>query len=348
MEEKKCTKCTIILTNDNKVRNENICKSCLKIRHNEWRKRKKHNIPSPEKVLNIHCSKCEVEFNDDNRIKHRTYCKECRSNDYKNQKRKMIIQNNSTEQKILCGKCSIILTPEIQVVNRKCCKSCDNKRRNESKKLNNEAIQKQQKVYYENNKNKIKEYYKEHYTENKDKYMENNKKWRCENRDKINEQMREKIRNNENLRLKKNLRKRLHYCLTKDRPTMEYIGCDLNFLKSWLKHNFTEEMTFENYGSYWHVDHVIPCAKFNFENENEIKACFSWYNLQPLEASKNMSKHDKINEQQIQTHYDKVKTFITENKLDIQIPKLNNYLKTNNNIDFTLPLFIGNNKKEQG
>jgi hypothetical protein len=329
MEEKKCIKCTVLLTDNNKVKNENICKDCLKIRQNEWRERKKNNIPAPEKVLNTHCSKCEVEFNDHNRIKGRTYCKDCRSNDYKSQKESMIIKNNSAEQKILCGKCSIVLTPEIQVAGRKCCKPCDNKRRNESKKSNKDTVHQLQKVYYENNKEKIKEYYKDHYTKNKDKYMENNKKWRDENRDKINEQMREKMRNNENLRLRKNLRKKLHYCLTKDRPTMEYIGCDLEFLKSWLEYNFTEGMTFENYGLYWHVDHVIPCAKFNFENKSEIKSCFSWYNLQPLEASKNFSKHDKINEQEIQTHYNKVNTFITENKLDIKLSELNykNYLK---------------------
>ncbi len=329
MEEKKCTKCTVILTDDNKVKKESICKSCLKIRHNEWRERKKNNIPAPEKVLHTHCSKCEAEFNDDNRIKGRTYCKDCRSNDYKNQKEKMIIENNSAEQKILCGKCSIVLTPEIQVAGRKCCKPCDNKRRNESKKLNKDKVHQQQKVYYENNKEKIKEYYKEHYTENKDKYMENNKKWREENRDKINEQARERTINDENYRLKKNLRRRLNYCLKKNSSVDNLVSCDLEFLKTWLEYNFTEGMTFENYGSFWQIDHVIPCAKFNLENEDEIKACFKWYNLQPLEASKNVSKQDIINEQEIQTHYKKVNTFITENKLDIQIPKLNinNYLK---------------------
>lgn len=323
MEEKKCIKCTVILSDDNKVKNENICKSCLKNRHNEWRERKKNNIPAPEKVLPTHCSKCKADFNDDNRIKDRTYCKACRSNDYNNQKENMIIKNNPAEQEILCGKCSIVLTPEIQVVGRKCCKPCDNKRRNASKKLHQENTNAQQKVYYENNKDKIKDYYKEHYAENKDKYLENNRKWREENRVKINEQAKLRCMNDINYRLRKSLRVRLHYSLTKDKPTMEYIGCDLDFLKSWLEYNFTKEMTFENYGSYWHIDHVIPCAKFNFENENEIKDCFSWYNLQPLEASKNLSKHDNINEQEIRTHYEKAKIFISKNNLDIKLPELN-------------------------
>ena len=41
------------------------------------------------------------------------------------------------------------------------------------------------------------------------------------------------------------------------------------------KTNFTEEMTFENYGPYWHVDHVIPCSKFDLSNDENIGNCFT-------------------------------------------------------------------------
>jgi hypothetical protein len=77
-------------------------------------------------------------------------------------------------------------------------------------------------------------------------------------------------------------------------------------------------MTFENYGSYWHVDHVIPCSKFNFENEENIKDCFRWSNLQPLEAKLNISKQDKIDKDLIIQHYEKVKSFATTNKIEIK------------------------------
>ena len=102
---------------------------------------------------------------------------------------------------------------------------------------------------------------------------------------------------------------------------MKYIGCDLDFLKQWLESHFTEQMTFENYGSYWHVDHVIPCSKFNLENENEINNCFHWTNLQPLESSKNMSKSNKIDHDNIKSHYKKVKLFAK--KHNINLPELN-------------------------
>ena len=55
-------------------------------------------------------------------------------------------------------------------------------------------------------------------------------------------------------------------------------------------------MSLENYGSVWHIDHVIPCASFNFLNEKEMKKCFNWINLRPMYASENISKGNKIDE----------------------------------------------------
>ena len=76
-------------------------------------------------------------------------------------------------------------------------------------------------------------------------------------------------------------------------------------------------MSFENYGSYWHIDHVIPCSLFNLEEENEIRNCFKWTNLQPLEAHENMSKHDNINKKEVISHYKKVKEFATLHKITL-------------------------------
>ena len=319
-----CRTCKICLTDENKVTKENICKSCNKIKNSEWRIRKKNNEPP---IIKIHtnCSICNIDLTDNNRLKYRTYCKECRSNKYQEYKNILLDINDTSVNDILCNKCSVELNPENQIKGRKCCKPCDNKRRSESKKLNKDTVNEQQKVYYEKNKDNIKEYYKEHYINNKETYLKNNQKWRDDNRDIINEKYRKRLKNDENLRLKKNLRKRLHTCIKKDKPTMKYIGCDLEFLKKWLSYNFKEGMSFENYGPYWHMDHVIPCSKFNFENEDDIYNSFIWYNLQPLESTLNMSKHDKINSDEFINHYKKIKKFATENNIKLKLKKYKNY-----------------------
>ena len=56
-------------------------------------------------------------------------------------------------------------------------------------------------------------------------------------------------------------------------------------------------MTFENYGDYWHMDHIKPCASFDLNDEEEQKKCFHYTNLQPMEGKENMSKGSKYDEE---------------------------------------------------
>ena len=54
-------------------------------------------------------------------------------------------------------------------------------------------------------------------------------------------------------------------------------------------------MSWYNYGVHgWHIDHVIPCSKFNLKNLDEQKKCFNYQNLQPLWAEENIKKSNKL------------------------------------------------------
>ena len=75
---------------------------------------------------------------------------------------------------------------------------------------------------------------------------------------------------------------------------MKYLGCSMDQFYNWLEFQFYDNMNWSNYGKYWHVDHTLPVASFNFENEDEIIKCFNWKNLRPLRADKNISKSDKL------------------------------------------------------
>ena len=94
-------------------------------------------------------------------------------------------------------------------------------------------------------------------------------------------------------RLKSALRSRLHSCLKrKEGNTMDFVGCPLPQLQAHLEDLFTENMTWDNYGE-WHVDHIKPCASFDFTDDEEVKKCFHYTNLQPLWAKDNLSKGAK-------------------------------------------------------
>lgn len=103
--------------------------------------------------------------------------------------------------------------------------------------------------------------------------------------------------------------------ISKQNSTIEIIGCSILFYKFWLEFQFNEKMNWDNHGSYWHIDHVKPCASFNLLNEYELKECFNWKNVRPIEKDINLKKNDKIDNQLIQYHKKIVSLFATKNNL---------------------------------
>lgn len=79
-----------------------------------------------------------------------------------------------------------------------------------------------------------------------------------------------------------------------DERTMNLVGCSLEELKSHLEKQFDSGMSWDNYGTYWHIDHIKPQAAFQIFDRNERTQCFHFSNLQPMESSKNISKGAKF------------------------------------------------------
>jgi hypothetical protein len=100
-----------------------------------------------------------------------------------------------------------------------------------------------------------------------------------------------------NYRIKKSLAARLRNVLDKADTTMNYIGCNIQYFREWLEYNFTEEMNWDNYGSLWSIDHVIPVCKFDLTVEEEKFKCWNWSNMMPVTVKYNSSKKNIIMEQ---------------------------------------------------
>ncbi len=177
-----------------------------------------------------------------------------------------------------CKKCEIITDEQKFRKNRNTCRICENKNRKE---------------YYENNK---------------ESEILRIKKYKKENRITLNKarriNSRNKYQNNiNNFKLEACLRTRFIQALknnTKKNHTFTYIGCTISELKTWLEYNFKDDMTWENHGKLWHIDHIIPCASFDLSNEEHIYKCFHWSNLAPLIAIENYKKSSKIDNDKIE------------------------------------------------
>ena len=118
-------------------------------------------------------------------------------------------------------------------------------------------------------------------------------------------------KSNINYRLKKSLAARLRTVLIKNDTTMNYIGCNIQYLREWFEYNFTKEMNWDNYGSYWSIDHIIPVCKFDLTLEDEKLKCWNWSNLVPVTVKYNSSKKE-IDKNQINIILQKIQKFKEE------------------------------------
>lgn len=82
--------------------------------------------------------------------------------------------------------------------------------------------------------------------------------------------------------------------IRKATKTIELVGCSIDYLKNHLESKFDSNMSWDNYGSYWHIDHIRPCASFDLSDLEQQKICFHYSNLQPLEAKENIRKGARV------------------------------------------------------
>ncbi len=74
------------------------------------------------------------------------------------------------------------------------------------------------------------------------------------------------------------------------------VGYSIDELRVHLEAQFEPWMTWDNYGSEWEIDHIIPIAHFSFTSTNceDFLRAWALANLQPLEKSANRRKSAKL------------------------------------------------------
>jgi len=234
------------------------------------------------------CSKCRIkkelheytkDLNTSDGLKCK--CKQCCKEYYENNKNKILNQQKD----------------HYKINHEK--KNEKNKKWNEAH--HKELIEYRKKRYHNNIEiNKIRS--KEYYENNKDKAQIKRERFKKRNPNYGNEYyhkvLKEKYKTDTQHKLVSNVRRRVRSFLKsknveKRNKTFEIVGCSPEFLKGYLEKQFTEGMTWKNYGYYgWHIDHKIPldCGK----TEDEIyKLCY-YTNLQPMWWLDNFKKGKKI------------------------------------------------------
>lgn len=171
--------------------------------------------------------------------------------------------------------------------------------------------------YRKNNCDKIVESKKKYYYNNQQERCEKSRNWYNDNKELKNKNhtiyMRLRRQNDIEFKIYSNIQSRIYSALKnniKEETTNDIIGCTIKYYRKWLEYQFNENMNWDNHGTYWHIDHVKPCASYDFHLTNHIKDCFNWKNVRPIEKYINLSKNDKIDEHLIHKHSELVNKFL--------------------------------------
>lgn len=264
------------------------------------------------------CTKCKRELSIDNFSKlrdgYQLHCRECKAGYYlarrdeinqrlRDKRREKNPKEVLPEGMKRCAACNNVKpTTEFEKLSkskdglRYSCREC----RNVEYINNHQHNIKRSKKNYEKNKDEISLKNKEYKLKHIEYYKNYDKKYYQENREKIKLKSKEylyrKIEEDIGFKILQRCRARLYQAIkgyVKSARTQELIGCTVNELRNHLESQFKEGMSWDNYGE-WHIDHIIPCASFDFSKEEDQYKCFNYTNLQPLWAEENFAKKDKI------------------------------------------------------
>lgn len=137
-----------------------------------------------------------------------------------------------------------------------------------------------------------------YYQANRERILKKTNQWKKDNPEKFAAHRRKYIRNSPKARLANNSRDRIRRMIGSQGKgrgrSNRLIGCNAETLCLILEARFEPGMTWDNYGSAWHVDHIIPLAAYDLTDPEQQREAFHYTNLQPMWAHENMAKGDEV------------------------------------------------------
>jgi hypothetical protein len=335
VDTKTCSRCSTQKDANLFIKNRNICKECS----NESKKKSKAKQKCIDPETMVQCTKCTETKKYILFIKGTKICKECENKRRKakyNEKK----ANININQKKTCTLCKTEKTEADFNAGFTRCKECEAIKK-ETRLKNHLETQPKEKtckdcgitqqsdqfrlgenVCYACSKLKLYVWRKD----NSEKFHDICKKYREKDdyREKQNKSKKERYHNNPIERTGLNYRCHLRNYIFRHQVSKnidKMVGLSPEQMKEWLEHNFKPGMNWENYGTFWNLDHVMPCSSYNLENKTELYECFSWKNTLPVYCKENLVKFDKVDEN-LKTYMDVRAAFFQDAKLQYHMKKV--------------------------
>ena len=73
-----------------------------------------------------------------------------------------------------------------------------------------------------------------------------------------------------------------------------YFGLDIEQYRKWIELQFTDGLAWDNFGSFWQFDHIVPVAYFDFSNEEDLSLCWNFINIRVEKLELNKARGNRI------------------------------------------------------
>ncbi len=165
---------------------------------------------------------------------------------------------------------------------------------------NRELISIKRKEYYKKNKEKVKKAVNDYSKENRQYVNSKKRENRNKNKESYNEKCRNYIKNRKEndplYRLSCNIRGLIANSFKgqftkKAKKTIEILGCSFEEFKTHIQNQFTDVMNWDNYSTYWQLDHIKPISWA--KSEQDVYDLNHYTNFQPLYWKDNISKGNR-------------------------------------------------------
>ena len=73
-----------------------------------------------------------------------------------------------------------------------------------------------------------------------------------------------------------------------------YFGLDIENYRKWIELQFTDGVSWGNFGTAWQFDHIVPVAYFDFEKKEDLLLCWNFINIRVEKLELNKARGNRI------------------------------------------------------
>ncbi|MEO8770487.1 MAG: hypothetical protein ABI402_10395 [Ferruginibacter sp.] len=73
-----------------------------------------------------------------------------------------------------------------------------------------------------------------------------------------------------------------------------YFGLDIENYRKWIELQFFEGLNWDNFGSQWQFDHIVPVAYFDYSDAEDLVLCWNFINIRVEKLDLNKVRGNRI------------------------------------------------------